>query len=308
MTSWEKYIQIDRNWVSDQLKSQYVLRNAKLCIRVYTIKFSGTLCSTDALIQVLTLMIKNYVYNPSTIKKLGADAAFLQALKYFGHTDPVKDGKYGELLLFALAESVLGCKMIAHKIRNLTNYKDQVKGGDGIFLGNYETDSLTFPAYFIGESKIMNTRSETFKESLDSLQRFHDLIRSAEFTNNEFMVAKDCLNVDDGVDLEEVYDRLTPTTEKFKQQNLVHPILLMFNTGKISSIETKAATNTEAETLVEEFTKSEKQKVLDYISEGIKEYPEICKVYLDFFLMPVKDVKAFRHAFYYCLHNAPYKK
>jgi hypothetical protein len=61
------------------------------------------------------------------------------APKYFCKRAPNSEGKFGELLFFALAESVLRCKLLSLKIRSLSNFSDQIKGGDGVFLGSYHT-------------------------------------------------------------------------------------------------------------------------------------------------------------------------
>lgn len=87
--------------------------------------------------QVLHDNLTYYVYDENRIKD-NPVCAGQNAGSYFGQKDPQADGKYGELLLFVLVESVLGCKMIAHKLKSLTNVIDQIKGGDGVFLGNYD--------------------------------------------------------------------------------------------------------------------------------------------------------------------------
>lgn len=309
MASWKDNIQIDKNWVSSQLAHHFQLQEPKLSIRAYTIKFSGNLSKSGSLIEALAMMVKAFVYNPAKIKQLGSDKALLEALKFFGPKDPLTDGKYGELLLFALVEAVLECKMVAHKIRTLSNYKDQVKGGDGIFLGEYQiADNEFADAYLIGEAKIMNKRSDSITESLSSLNRFHEMIESSEFMHTEFMVAKENMIVDDTVDADELYDRLTPGTDRFKKQVLVHPILLMFNTTKIDGIEREAKNNEDAENKIRDFANSQKQQLLKYVKKTLEEFTEVSKVYLDFFVLPVKDVNEFRESFYYYLHNAPYPR
>ena len=52
--SWENLIKIDRTWVAKQLTHHYLLRNPKLNIRAYTVKFSGNLCDFRSIIEELT--------------------------------------------------------------------------------------------------------------------------------------------------------------------------------------------------------------------------------------------------------------
>ena len=132
---WKQLIQIDSSWVSKQLQPQFNDVNGKLSIKLYSVKASGTSIEIDGLANELHLMLPHYVYSKKQIQEMSPMVAGLKANHFFGKKDPQSDGKYGELLLFALVESVLGCKMVAHKLNVLGNFNDQVKGGDGIFMG-----------------------------------------------------------------------------------------------------------------------------------------------------------------------------
>jgi hypothetical protein len=304
---WKKLIQIDAGWISSQLNQQFSSSDLKINIRGYTIKFSGTTMSVEGFTDALQLMVKNYVYSPEKIKKLG-DKAIFNSIKFFGDKDPSTDGKYGELLLFALVEAVLQCKMVAHKIRTLSNFKDQVKGGDGIFLGKYEIrKSLFHDAYLVGESKVMVSFPTAISDCFVSIDRFHDMAKSSEFTSTEFIVAKENLLIDEEIDIDELYDRLTPSTAMFKSQVLVHPVLIMYEYKKIGAIEREAATNLEAEAALREVLIQGQSKFVDVIREKLDPYEDIKKVYLDFFLIPVRSVDEFRNSLYYKIHGVPYK-
>ena len=75
--SWENLIKIDRTWVAKQLTHHYLLRNPKLNIRAYTVKFSGNLCDFRSIIEELTNFLKHYVHSQKTIDEIGAEQAFL---------------------------------------------------------------------------------------------------------------------------------------------------------------------------------------------------------------------------------------
>jgi Cap4 SAVED domain len=309
--SWKDLINIDRTWVSKQLTHQFDHTETKIVLRVYTIKFSGNLCNSTSLIEGLVDFLKHFVHSKKKIEEIGAENAFRESLRFFGDTDPQSDGKYGELILFALVEATLGCKMVAHKIRVLTNFNDQVKGGDGIFLGDYSIEKdKSEQAFLIGESKIIGKRSDSIKSSLESLNRFHDMKNSPGYYTQEFIVAKENLLVDNDIDPETLYNLLSPTTEEFKKQVLVHPILLMFDSQQISKVEKEATSQTNAEKSLNDFINETKNKnrLKNYISTHLKQYPELEKTFLDFFILPIKDVNEFRNSFYYALHNTPYKK
>lgn len=323
---WEKKIKIDTEWANRQLVNHFVDKSTKVVVRAYTPKVTGTKFCCNALIEELGYLLPDYVHSEKSKKNklksltslYGEDLAkerlqtalYSEAQVFFGRKDPTTDGKYGELLLFALCESILKCKMVAHKIEGLSNAKDQVKGGDGIFLGNYElSNGKTAPAIFIGESKIMQERSKSIDDALNSLNRFHDAEIQAEFNKMEFIVANRTLSLDENdIDFEEVYERLTPGSETFKNQITVHPILLMYNSASINTLETKALDKDDLELLIYNHLSQKKNEITNIINEKLEQYPEIKKVYVDFFCFPFNNIDAFRNGMYFNIHKVAYTK
>lgn len=320
--NWEEKIQIDPRWVERQLNHHFEHKDVKLVVRGYTPKISGISFSCESLLAELVLMIPEYANSEARKKRLKIDIEKLygkenveryfersnwqSAQKFFGKKNPQTDGKYGELLLFALVESVLRSKMVAHKIVSLTNYKDQVKGGDGIFLGNYQIDTqVQNPAIFIGESKIMQGFSSAVDHAFDSLDRFHSPQLKTEFNNTEFIVARDTLIVDE--DYEELYNRLTPGTSEFREQVIVHPILIMFNTARIKSFEAEALIPSELDKLIKNYMQTELSVFKSKISEKLSSCANLNNVFIDFFIFPFDDIDVFRNGMYYHIHGVSYK-
>ncbi|MCT3699007.1 DUF1837 domain-containing protein [Elizabethkingia anophelis] len=323
---WKKKIKIDNEWVSRQLINHFSNKKLKITVRGYTPKSMGTKFSCDSLIEELGFMLPDYVHTEAdkekTLKQLISkydeetgrkrlDVALLKdAQTFFGKKDPSTDGKYGELLLFALTESILKSKMVAHKIKGLSNPKDQVKGGDGIFLGNYEINNGEFTqAILIGESKIMKGFSDCIDDAYDSLNRFHDPITQSEFNAVEYLVASNTMFIDKSdLDYDEVYDLLTPGTNAFKKQIMVHPILIMYNTAKIDTIERNAKDNSDFELMMKDFMEKEKSEFIKKIEDKMKAFPNIEKVYVDFFIFPFNNIDFFRNGMYYNIHKVPFSK
>lgn len=323
---WEKKIKIDAEWTKRQLVNHFTEKSAKVVVRAYTPKVSGTKFCCNSLIEELGYLLPDYVHTEKSKKNklksltilYGEDLAkerlqtalYSEAQSFFGKKDPTTDGKYGELLLFALCESILKSKMVAHKIEGLSNGKDQVKGGDGIFLGNYELmNSKSVPAVFIGESKIMQERSKSIDDALNSLNRFHDVETQAEFNKMEFIVANRTLSLDENdIDFDEIYERLTPGSEMFKNQITVHPILLMYNTASIGRLETDASDKDHLELLISNHLHQKKDEIKNIIREKLESYPEIKKVYVDFFCFPFNNIDSFRNGMYLNIHKVPYSK
>ena len=323
---WEKKINIDKAWVNRQLVNHYNDTSTKIIVRAFTPKVTGTKFCCNSLIEELGYLLTDYVLSEKSKKnklkslkiKYGDNLAqerlqtalYSEAQAFFGKKDPTTDGKYGELLLFALCESILKSKMVAHKIEGLSNSKDQIKGGDGIFLGNYELGNgkLT-PAIFIGESKIMQKRSDSIDDALKSLNRFHDAKTQAEFNQMEFIVANRTLSLDENdTDYEEVYERLTPGSEMFKNQITVHPILLMYNNKNLDKLEKKASDKEDLEKLISNHLIQKKDEIKSLINNKLAQYSEIQKVYVDFFCFPFNDINTFRNGMYFNIHKVAYKK
>lgn len=324
--NWEKKINIDTEWANRLLVNHFTEKSAKIVVRAFTPKVTGTKFCCNALIEELGYLLPDYVHSDKSKKnifkslsirygeELAAEriqnALYSEAQSFFGKKDPTTDGKYGELLLFALCESILKSKMVAHKIEGLSNAKDQVKGGDGIFLGNYENSKgKIVPAIFIGESKIMQDRSKSIDDALDSLNRFHNPETQAEFNKMEFIVANRTLSLDEkDIDYDEIYERLTPGSEKFTNQITVHPILLMYNTTTISKLETDASDKDDLELLIKNHLIKKKEEIIKIINEKIDSYPEIKKVYVDFFCFPFNNIDNFRNGMYFNIHKVPFTK
>lgn len=304
---FDKLIQINRSWTSQELVHHFKEVKGKVNIKLYTVKVTGTQILPDSIVSTLHQMLPDYVYGKRKIAEIGERNAGLTANHFFGRRNPNTEGKYGELLLFALVESVLGCKMISHKIKTLTNMSEQVKGGDGIFIGEYEiADGRKQMAYLIGESKIMSQYSAALGDSLDSLNRFHGIVKSPEFRNTELLVAKENLMLDDTMDVDELYDRLNPNSELYKSQLLVHPVLLMYNEASMQLSELNSATQMELEESIKTDILAKKDRIVASINSKLELYPDIAKVYLDFFLIPFNDVSKFRDTMYYHIHGIPY--
>ncbi|WP_426486128.1 Hachiman antiphage defense system protein HamA [Flavobacterium sp. 2] len=321
---WEKKIEIDTQWIERQLTNHFNEKNTKVAVRAFTPKVSGTNFSCDNLIEQLGFFLPEYVHTNTSkknkLKSLTAKYGPLQAEKhlnlalyqeaqaFFGKKNPATDGKYGELLLFALTESILKSKMVAHKIEGLSNPKDQVKGGDGIFLGNYEIEEGVFkPAIFIGESKIMQGFSDSLDDAFESLNRFHSPVTRTEFNSMEFIVANKTFFTDStDTDYEEIYQMLTPGSDVFRNQVMVHPILIMHNSASIATLEKKAKDSEDLELLLSSHLNSKKAKIIEKIKNKLNQYPLIEKVYVDFFCFPFNDIDYFRNGMYFNIHKVQY--
>ncbi|WP_353102718.1 Hachiman antiphage defense system protein HamA [Myroides odoratus] len=319
-------ISINKKWLDKEFNHHYTKNiNDKLKVRLYTIKPSGTVVNCNSLANALLNILPEYFKSKVEIEKeinqeiektiddyttateiehrelIAREIhykTYREASKFFKtKTADSKSGKYGELLLFGIVEALLNCKMIAHKITNLTNYHDEVKGGDGIFMGEYElTNGTKNNAYLIGESKIWQNYSGAKKDALDSIDRFYSSETQANFNTLEFFIAKKDISkiVDTSkINIDELYNRLDLKSEEFKQQIAVHPILIMYDTKGYEKLMVKALNNIDLTDLINTHVQSNLKRTLESIKNKVKEYSELEKVYLDFILIPINSVETF---------------
>jgi hypothetical protein len=304
LINWEELLSIDDGWVTKYLCSHVPHQDSKLYIRLYTLHFSGTQQRLDDIVEFLANQIPKFCFTQTEIQKLHDEGKepWREAAKWFGDIDPDSDGKAGELMLFLLVEAVLKVPLIAYKIKSLTNTNDQVKGGDGIFIGNYMANT----AILLGESKIKSRFSVALDEALDSLDRFHS---STGSLGHELLIAPQFKRTDLSADeLNYIYEKLLDfSTPEHRKCILVHPVFVAYNSTKIDEICSSAGNALEAEKGLRAYCSVNMQEIRDKLEQKLVPYKKVAQVYLDFFFLPLSDVSDFRHAFYRAIHLADYR-
>lgn len=304
---WNELTSDKHAWLDNHFKIHSILEQEKTVSRFFTLEFSGTQQEVLALAESMGASIPAYVFDANKIKELEESnkVPFQHASKFFGSTNPDMDGKYGELLLYSLAERYLGTPLVSHKLSLLTNPNDQVKGGDGIFFGSYN-DEL---AILIGESKIHKKPYGAMDDALDSLNRFHDIYGPSTLAHEVFIARS---NISDNFStleqLDGLYKSFKPGTNEYKNCIKVHPVLLVFESASIGKIEQKAKNKNEAEELFDEWLKKKSEEITQKLAEKLNDYSELKKVYIDVFLLPLSNVSKFKHALYKEIHGIDYKK
>ena len=302
---WSSLKSGDHNWVYEHLRAHPIIETDKTITRLYSIDFSGTQQDLTAVIDSIADSIEHYVYDSKQRKRFTEKRinAFRKAVLFFGKTNPDMDGKYGELLLYIFAEVILNTPLVSHKISLITNQNDQVKGGDGIFFGKYR-DEITI---LIGESKIHQSFSNALDSSLESLDRFHQNYTSSTL-EHELFIARS--NISENFNIEQLdilFEAFLPGTKEYKSCNKAHPVLLVFESQKISTIEKKAKNKDEAENLFNKWASTRINTAYDMIKTKLSGYSELEKVYIDVFLLPLNNVSIFKHSLYKAIHGIEYK-
>lgn len=301
---WEDLISVDVDWFDKYFSAPRPVGELKVRLRILPLKFSGTKQETLALVEKLADNIKNYIFDKKQLELYEREKVdpFRKALAFFGETNPIKDGKYGELILYMLVETLLKVPMVSHKLQLLTNVNDQVKGGDGIFFGSYRQQL----SILIGESKIYQSLASATDSALDSLDRFHGAYSGATLCH-ELFIARSNISQNFSADqFSSLLDHLNPSTDEYRSCIMVHPVLIVFDAKKIEEIEVEALSRSHAEQLLDDWLKESGAEEFRAIEEKLEKYPELRKVYLEFLFIPLVNVGNFKRSLYKAIHGVEY--
>lgn len=268
-----------------------------LNVRFYSLKFNKDEPNYEGFIRYLYSQVENYVFEDIEIREIKEDGYIPQekALSYFGDIDPISDGSYGELILYLFVEAILQTPLVVHKVSQTYNDNDQVKGSDGIFIGNINSKTTLL----IGESKMRNSFNKCVRDALESLSRY---INTPESIERELSVAKkhlsrDLNDLDEGA-LDLIYRSFRMKQPEFNEYELCYPAFLMYKESKINQMLSEKLPNIEKE--INTFLSSLKKKRVKYITDSL---PDINNVTLEFFMMPVNNVNDFRKLCYDVFHE-----
>jgi len=296
--NWEKLLKVNRDIFFNFFSlNEEVVISDEVKIKFYSLKYNDKGLDDLTFINHLYDAAVHYVFDEKDIKELIEDGyePSDKALSYFGDIDPLTDGRYGELILYLFIEAVLQTPMIVHKISQTYNNNDQVKGSDGLFIGNINGQATLL----LGESKMKNNFNACAGEALDSLKRY---IKNPQSIDRELEVAKKHLSRDlnnlDENDLDLIYQSLRTKQIEFQEYNICYPAFLMYKEGKIKEIIERNILEIEKQVLI--FLKSIINRRSNYIKASI---PEINNITFEFFMMPVEDVSSFREKCYTVFHN-----
>lgn len=303
---WEKHLTVNTQWVDRFFHQLPEVGEFKVNVRALSLKFSGTKQECSPLADHLSNSIESYVFDQQQLAAFREEGipAYKRASSFFGNTNPVVDGKYGELMLYMLVEAILKTPMVSHKLQLLTNVNDQVKGGDGIFFGKYANHI----SILIGESKIHQKLKSALADSMESVDRFNKDY-AASSMEHELFIARS--NISRNFTLEQakkIYEAFKPGTKEYQACNRVHPVLLVYDCSEIDEIEIQASGKDHAEELVKAWISEHAKKVLEDIKLGFPPYPDLRKVYLDFFLVPMSNVGTFKRTLFKYIHGIEYKE
>ena len=292
---WESLLTVD----CEKLTSLFIAHEGhsedKLQIRGYSLPFVGTQQRWDAVIDELSRLMLKYVF-PETERP--EDIEWHKARDKFGDISPLSDGKLGEMLLYFLVEAALKVPLMGYKLKDLSNPNDQVKGADGLFVGEYQGET----ALLIGESKIHKRLKGAVFSAIASLQRFHD--RAGPYVHELFIARK--YPKERGLNAESIESVLNIIDGTDENRIVVHPVLIAYDFGEIEGISRRAKNKAEADNLLKEALETEVEDWKNTIADREQYYPKPYQTYLDFFFIPAESSLQLREQFYERLHGRPF--
>lgn len=298
---WEEYTQIDKKDFLKHIFKCTEWEEEKIKISTYCVEPSYNVFETGPFIEYVSNKYPQFVFSDEDIEKMKSQDTwpFKEALKISDFSDdPRNDGKLGELILFLFVDAVLDIPMVSHKISWTQEPVQEVKGSDGLFYGTYEgKESLA-----LGESKIHKRRHDALRNSLESINRFHDPGGNIK-TGHELKVASDNLSSNLPKDKIQRLMELFSGPEKPYQQ--IHPIFAAYNEDWMLDIQSKAEDEEDLRNRVT--TKIKESGVKEYLLNKLdeKDFQTLQKYQLIFFLLPLEDADSFRKELQHEIY--PYK-
>lgn len=299
---WGKFLTVDDQLLIKTLNEFESQSKDNFNITIYTVKYESQEYRSEEFIQLIKNSILKYVLDEGTIEAQERNEInpLETAMEYFGKIDPAKDGKLGELILYLLVESILKVPLIAFKMTS--SMKDQAKGSDGIFCGNYKGQD----AILLGESKAWSDFGAALGDAFKSIHRFHGADKDV-FLKQEYVVASASNRFHKkGVtkeELDHIYDCLTFSGKINQKMSIVHPILIIYDKAAISSID--KGSDEEMELSLSNLLQGEIESHIKKIEFKLNktDYSELNKIELEFFMIPVESVEKFRNDIFLSIHG-----
>lgn len=283
--TWSAFTVIDEKELRKHLFDVDEEKERKLQINSYCIEINGGTLNTSQFIEFISRKFPYFVMSEADIEE--EEFPYKAALDRTDYReDPSRDGTYGELLLFLIMDALFDIPMVSHKISGKQNVRDQVKGSDGIFFGEFEgSESLA-----IGEAKIYKNLNAGIDSALKSTERFHGP-HAESIRDQELRVAT--RNLSNNLSQEKIEYLAENLNGESQNYQLVHPIFIAFELDSLAEVQKYPRSDDElreeiVQIIHEEALNDRVQEILD------KDYSTLERQWLIFLFLPVTDVDKFR--------------
>lgn len=283
---WHTHTVIDKTELEEYLREVSSNSDGRLEVQTHCIAVGGDTIDTDALIEFASEKFPYLVFAEDELEER-FPSGYRDALARTGfREDHVRDGLYGELLLFLFVEGLLNLPMISHKIAGKQNPTDEVKGSDGVFFGEYRGED----AVGIGEAKFFTDRNDGIRDSLESTDRFAGS-DGAGRRNHELEVAAN--NLSENLSRERIVELSERLTSNKSDYRLVHPIFVGYEEEELTRMQAEVMEGDELEERLFEFLYDDGE-AFEYVQKQLEGYTELQKHWLVFILLPVENTDLFK--------------
>lgn len=282
---WAEKTAIDEDEFRDYVFEVDSWNRDKLRVDSYCIRPNVDILNVDGFIEYLRNQFHLFAFSEGKREDMAVPGIEAQEAAAPA-SDPRKDGKLGELILFVLVEAVLDIPIVCHKLSLKQEPVQEVKGSDGLFFGTFEgTEALA-----IGEAKIYSDRSRGINSALKSTERFHGVGGRAK-KRHELNVAASTLSEDlSKEETEEIIEAISPEPSPHRT---VHPIFVGYEEDWLHEVQIDCTGPEELQEKIAE--RLEESKLENKVKKKIESnYEELQKHWLVFFLLPLEDVDEFR--------------
>lgn len=283
---WSSFTVIEQEELLKYLYPPNEVQDEKIEVKNCCIALGGDTIDTDGFIEFLKDQFPLFVFPEEKVEEM--DMPMYEAQRRAGmKSDFIRDGTYGELILFTLVDGLLDIPMVCHKLSLQANPLDEQKGSDGVFYGQYNGEETLG----MGEAKFYSERTDAIRDALDSTSRFHgpdgDRMR-----RNELNVASQNLTQNLSKSrIEELAEILTNPSPDYR---LIHPIFIGYESEELHELQTEPMEEEELEKRIFDFVEEERD-VIEYIKEKVEEdYEDLQRHWLIFILLPVNNSDRFK--------------
>jgi hypothetical protein len=208
----------------------------------------------------------------------------MQARELFRQSDT--SGQVGELLIYFLLETVLRAPQAIKKMPMTTNQKEERKGSDGVHVR--WDDGAQMLELIFAESKIWESFSDALRDAFASMEQFHDS-RTKRHEINTFTSGFSNLTA-------ELQERIVSYIEgqNTSKCRLAQACLIGFNWKEYECL--NDARRAEFVRQFEERYRAWAVAMRDSLNDKLQRFKHK-HLRFEFFIIPFKDVKAFRACF-----------
>ncbi|MBE8576901.1 MULTISPECIES: DUF1837 domain-containing protein [Vibrio] len=207
----------------------------------------------------------------------------LDARKLFTKLELTGEG--GELLLFALTESILKFPQVLCKMSLKSDEQMHFHGADGVFLGVDDDDML---CVYWGESKLHATHSSAISECITSIA---SILKMEPDVDSDIRLV-DYIDLDNSTlegAIKNYFDYTSPRYEKLRPCAVC---LVSFNHSSYEKSDSKLTNEGIKKKIEQDFLKHWKKNIEAKLKENDIEHTKVI-----FFYLPINSVDGFRDTF-----------